>query len=129
MHCSSCRQERLGGLRCAACGKPMTPRPREVLEQELAHIHFLLEELPHWDSASVPKGVRQYLTQRYERQARILSSVLAEAPVAPAAESAPAQAEVQAVAAPEAVATLEAVSAPEAVSASARPLARATSCR
>ena len=86
MYCSSCRQERLGGLRCAACGKPMTPRPREALEQELAHVHFLLDELPHWDSTYVPKGARNYLTQRYERQARILLSVLAEAPAASSTE-------------------------------------------
>ncbi len=86
MYCPSCRQERLGGLRCAACGQPMTPRPREALEQELAHVHFLLEELKRWDTTYVPKGTRSYLTQRYERQVRILRSVLAEVPVASAGQ-------------------------------------------
>ncbi|QRK13470.1 hypothetical protein JQX13_05255 [Archangium violaceum] len=94
MYCSSCRQERLGGLRfCAACGKAMAPRPREVLERELDHVHFLLAEMKEWDSTYVPKGARTYLTQRYERQARILLSVLAESPadaVAPAVAVAPA---------------------------------------
>ncbi|MFY0581189.1 hypothetical protein ACN28S_49310 [Cystobacter fuscus] len=78
MYCPSCRQERLGGQLCAACGKPMTARSREALEQELAHIRFLLGELPHWDTSSVPKATRNYLTQRYERQIRILDLVLAE---------------------------------------------------
>ncbi|ATB39254.1 hypothetical protein CYFUS_004698 [Cystobacter fuscus] len=95
MYCSSCRQERLGGQFCAACGKPMTSRSREALQQELAHVRFLLEELPHWDASSVPKGARNYLTQRYERQVRILLGVI---PDAAAAES-PAP-----VAAPEVVA-------------------------
>ncbi len=56
----------------------MSSRPREVLEQELAHVHFLLAELAHWDPSYVPTGARSYLSQRYERQARILLSVLAE---------------------------------------------------
>ncbi|MFL5358179.1 hypothetical protein [Archangium sp.] len=62
----------------------MAPRPREVLEQELAHVHFLLGEMQAWDSTYVPKGARTYLSQRYERQARILLSVIAESPAAPA---------------------------------------------
>ncbi|MFY0528542.1 hypothetical protein ACN28I_37075 [Archangium gephyra] len=103
MYCSSCRQERLGGLRCAACGKPMTPRPREALEQELAHVQFLLGELQHWDATYVTKGARSYLTQRYERQARILLSVLAEAPAGSAQEAAPAQPVAEGVGTPEAV--------------------------
>ncbi|OJT26735.1 hypothetical protein BO221_01530 [Archangium sp. Cb G35] len=112
MYCSSCRQERLGGLRCAACGNSMAPRPREALEQELAHVQFLLAELQLWDSTYVPKGARSYLTQRYERQVRILLSVLADAPAASrveaasAGEVAPAQPVApQAVGAPEVVGT------------------------
>ncbi|MCY1081868.1 hypothetical protein [Archangium lansingense] len=97
----------------------MTPRPREVLEKELAHVHFLLDELQHWDSTYVPKGARNYLTQRYERQVRILLSVLAEAPGASAAASvsAPAPAPVQAGGVGEAGAAQEVVSAPEVVNA------------
>ncbi|HYO58673.1 hypothetical protein [Archangium sp.] len=89
----------------------MTPRSREVLEQELAHVHFLLDELKHWDPTYVPKGARNYLTQRYERQVRILLSVLAEAPAPSAEEAAPAQAvgETEAVGVPEEVRALEAV--------------------
>jgi hypothetical protein len=56
----------------------MSPRPREAIEHELAHVHFLLDELKHWDPSYVPKGPQSYLKQRYERQARILLSVLAE---------------------------------------------------
>ncbi|MFL5348702.1 MAG: hypothetical protein ACJ8AT_28230 [Hyalangium sp.] len=67
----------------------MTTRPREALEAELAHVHFLLQELTHWDSNEVPGGARRYISERYERLARILLSVLADASVqAPAAEAA-----------------------------------------
>ncbi len=118
MYCSSCRQERLGGLRCAACGKPMSPRPREALEQELAHVQFLLGELQHWDATYVTKGARSYLTQRYERQVRILLSVLAEAPGAPAQEAAPAQPVAEGVGTPEAVSAPAVVGAPAVVDAS-----------
>ncbi len=82
MYCASCRQERLGGQLCAACGESMESRSRETLELELAHIDFLLEELPHWDTASVPAGALRYLTQRYERQCRILRLVLEGQPAA-----------------------------------------------
>ncbi|HEX8436225.1 hypothetical protein, partial [Archangium sp.] len=93
MYCPSCRQERLGGQRCAACGQPMSARPRVALEQELAHVHFLLDELKLWDTSYVPKGTRSYLAQRYERQARILLSVLAEMPASAEAVGTPAVAE------------------------------------
>ncbi|ATB28622.1 hypothetical protein [Melittangium boletus] len=78
MYCASCRQERLGGQLCAACGEAMESRDRDTLEQEIAHIDFLLEELEHWDSSAVPQGARNYLVQRYERQCRILRLVIAE---------------------------------------------------
>ncbi len=85
MYCPSCRQERLGGQLCAACGQPMSARPRAALELELSHLHYLLDELKHWDPTYVPKGTQSYLKQRYERQTRILLSVLAETPAAEAA--------------------------------------------
>jgi hypothetical protein len=78
MYCPQCRQERLGGRRCVLCGTEMTTRSREALEAELAHVHFLLEELKQWDSLEVPAGARRYITARYERQARILLSVMAD---------------------------------------------------
>jgi hypothetical protein len=56
----------------------MTARAREVLEAELGHIHFLLNELKRWDSLEVPSGARRYISERYERQARVLLSVMAE---------------------------------------------------
>ncbi|WP_224361323.1 hypothetical protein [Hyalangium versicolor] len=69
----------------------MTTRAREVLETELAHVHFLLSELKRWDASEVPPGVRRYLSARYERQTRVLLSVLAESPeqvlVSPEADS------------------------------------------
>ncbi|WNG20763.1 hypothetical protein F0U63_43255 [Cystobacter fuscus] len=119
MYCSSCRQERLGGQLCAACGKPMTARSREALEQELAHIRFLLGELPHWDTSSVPKGTRNYLTQRYERQVRILDLVLAE--TAPVAVPAPVQGAPVETAAP--VVVPASIEAPQQVALSAEALA------
>lgn len=57
----------------------MTARSREELERELAHVHFVLAELPHWDPSSVLKGARNYLTQRYERQVRILHELMGDA--------------------------------------------------
>jgi hypothetical protein len=80
MYCPQCRQERLGGRRCVLCGNEMTKRSREVLEAELTHVHFLLDELKQWDALEVPVGARRYITARYERQVRILLSVLAEVP-------------------------------------------------
>ncbi|WP_240486703.1 hypothetical protein [Hyalangium minutum] len=56
----------------------MTLRPRDALEKELDHIHFLLSELKRWDPIEVPNGARGYISQRYERQTRVLLSVLAE---------------------------------------------------
>jgi hypothetical protein len=58
----------------------MTTRAREVLEAELGHIHFLLNELKRWDPIEVPSGARRYISERYERQARVLLSVMAEVP-------------------------------------------------
>ncbi|NTX03371.1 hypothetical protein [Myxococcus sp. CA040A] len=81
MYCPDCRQERLGQFsQCALCGTAMTSRPRSELEAELAHVHFLLSELTRWDSSEVPSNVRRFLSERYERQSRILLSVLAESP-------------------------------------------------
>jgi len=72
----------------------MSARPRPALELELGHIHYLLDEMKHWDPTYVPKGSQSYLKQRYERQARILLSVIAETPasnevVAPAVHAVP----------------------------------------
>jgi hypothetical protein len=65
----------------------MTTRAREALEAELAHIHFLLDEMKRWDTFEVSRSTRRYLSERYERQARVLLSVLAEKPAqAPASE-------------------------------------------
>ncbi|WP_228556706.1 hypothetical protein [Myxococcus sp. AB025B] len=81
MYCPDCRQERLGQFhQCALCGTAMTSRPRSELDAELAHVHFLLSELTRWDATEVPPNVRRFLSERYERQARILLSVLAESP-------------------------------------------------
>lgn len=89
MYCPDCRQERLGHFsQCAMCGTAMTSRPRSELEAELAHVHFLLSELTRWDTSEVPSNVRRFLSERYERQSRILLSVLAESP-APVAMASP----------------------------------------
>ncbi|MBZ4416333.1 hypothetical protein [Myxococcus sp. RHSTA-1-4] len=81
MYCPECRQERLGNARgCALCGTAMTVRPRAAVEAELAHVHFLLDELKRWDTSEVPRNVARFISERYERQARILLSVLAETP-------------------------------------------------
>jgi hypothetical protein len=80
MYCPRCQQERLSGRQCILCGSVMTARAREVLEAELGHIHFLLNELKRWDSLEVPNGARRYISERYERQARVLLSVMAETP-------------------------------------------------
>ncbi|MDC0710524.1 hypothetical protein POL68_18755 [Stigmatella sp. ncwal1] len=95
MYCPECRQERLFGLQCVRCGSVTVVRPREALEAELEHVGFLLNEVPQWDDLEVSSGARKYLVERYERQSRILLSLLTgvepvqEAPVAPAPESSP----------------------------------------
>ncbi|HEX8699144.1 MAG TPA: hypothetical protein VF815_09935, partial [Myxococcaceae bacterium] len=77
MYCPQCRQERLGGRECILCGGEMTVRAREVLEAELAHVHFLLDEVTRWEASEVPVPARRYISDRYERQVRVLLSVLA----------------------------------------------------
>ncbi|MCY1039860.1 hypothetical protein OV208_00910 [Corallococcus sp. bb12-1] len=81
MYCPACRQERLGSARqCVLCGTHLSARARSAIEAELAHVHFLLDEVPRWDASDVPPHVRRLLTERYERQARVLLSVLTETP-------------------------------------------------
>jgi hypothetical protein len=109
MYCPQCRQERLGGRFCNLCGSPMAVRAREVLEAELEHVHFLLDELKRWDASEVPVPARRYISDRYERQVRVLLSVLAEgpSPVAAQVPAAPAPAPVQDAVAVEPVAPVE----------------------
>ncbi|WP_342376349.1 hypothetical protein NVS55_34390 [Myxococcus stipitatus] len=97
MYCPECRQERLGASsHCALCGTAMSARTRMEVETELAHVHFLLSEMSRWETSEVPPHVRRFLSERYERQARILLSVLAEskshAPAVPWEHAAVAQA-------------------------------------
>jgi|GEM_PF-1734452 len=81
MYCADCREERRGkDCWCALCGARMTERPRAVVEAELAHIHFLLDELARWEPSEVPASARRFISERYERQARILLAVLTELP-------------------------------------------------
>ncbi|MFP2909055.1 hypothetical protein ACLESD_29235 [Pyxidicoccus sp. 3LFB2] len=81
MYCPDCRQERLGNAQqCALCGKAMHARSRTAVEAELAHVHFLLDELRRWDTSEVPRNVSRFIAERYERQARILLAVLTELP-------------------------------------------------
>ncbi|RKH48262.1 hypothetical protein [Corallococcus sicarius] len=81
MYCPACRQERLGSARqCVLCGTSLSARARSAIEAELAHVHFLLDEAPRWEASDVPAHVRRWLTERYERQARVLLSILTETP-------------------------------------------------
>ncbi|QDE85937.1 hypothetical protein BHS07_32860 [Myxococcus xanthus] len=89
MYCADCREERRGkDSWCALCGARMTGRSREVIEAELTHVQFLLDELTRWESSEVPPSVRRFISERYERQARILLAVLTELPPAGSAEAA-----------------------------------------
>ncbi|RYZ17537.1 MAG: hypothetical protein EOO70_01615, partial [Myxococcaceae bacterium] len=82
MYCPACRQERLGSAsQCVVCGNRLAARARSAIEAELAHVHFLLDEVRRWNVHDVPPHVGRHLTERYERQARILLSVLTEMPV------------------------------------------------
>lgn len=79
MYCADCREERRGkDVGCAMCGAQMTERTREVIEAELTHVQFLLDELTRWEPSEVPLNVRRFISDRYERQARILLAVLTE---------------------------------------------------
>ncbi|AKQ63550.1 hypothetical protein A176_000462 [Myxococcus hansupus] len=81
MYCPDCREERRGkDVFCALCGSRMAERSRAVVEAELAHVHFLLGELPRWELSDVPLNARRFILERYERQARILLAVLTELP-------------------------------------------------
>ena len=81
MYCPECRQERLGtAQQCVLCGTAMTARARAAVEAELAHVHFLLDELKRWDATEVPRNVARFISERYERQARILLAVLTDLP-------------------------------------------------
>ncbi len=81
MYCPDCREERRGkDVFCALCGARMSERSRAAVEAELAHVQFLLGELPRWELSDVPLNARRFIFQRYERQARILLAVLTELP-------------------------------------------------
>ncbi|MFP2959352.1 hypothetical protein ACLEPN_16315 [Myxococcus sp. 1LA] len=81
MYCPDCREERRGkDFWCALCGARMTERSREVIEAELTHVQFLLDELTRWEPSEVPPNVRRFISERYERQTRILLAVLTEMP-------------------------------------------------
>lgn len=67
----------------------MVARSREALSADLDHVHYLLNEVPHWDVLEVSSGARKYLIERYERQARILYSLLAGGAPAVAPEPVP----------------------------------------
>ncbi|MCE9673189.1 hypothetical protein LY474_35820 [Myxococcus stipitatus] len=69
-------------------------RARSELEAELAHVYFLLDEMNRWEASEVPMKARRFLSERYERQARILLSALAES--APAESAAKVEAPVAA---------------------------------
>ncbi|MGE6758523.1 hypothetical protein ACQKGO_10955 [Corallococcus interemptor] len=82
MYCPDCRQERLGSAsQCVVCGNRLAARERSAIEAELSHVHFLLDEVRRWDVHDVPPHVARLLSERYERQARILLSVLTESPI------------------------------------------------
>lgn len=121
MYCPRCRQERLGGARvCTLCGSPLTQRARELIQSELSHVHFILQEMKHWDPTLVPIGVRRHLTERYERQVRLLMSALAAAPSA-APTPAPVQPVAEQPAQPEAAQPVPAVDAQQATPITAFP--------
>ncbi|WP_426754903.1 hypothetical protein [Myxococcus sp. Y35] len=58
----------------------MVERSRAVIEAELAHIQFLLDEMTRWEPSEVPFSAKRFIGQRYERQTRILLAVLTELP-------------------------------------------------
>ncbi|RKI75002.1 hypothetical protein D7X55_00790 [Corallococcus sp. AB049A] len=127
MYCPDCRQERLGSAsQCVVCGNRLAARERSAIEAELSHVHFLLDEVRRWDVHDVPPHVARLLSERYERQARILLSVLTESPIgaqapepvaapveAPVAQSVSADVEVAAVAEVSAAVTDAAVTPPD----------------
>lgn len=77
MYCPTCRQERLGGFAaCVVCGTVLNRRSREEVEQELAHVQFLLNDIAKWSDGEVSVSGRKYVRNRYQQMQRVLQTVL-----------------------------------------------------
>ncbi len=72
MYCGSCHDERLGaGARfCVVCGTKLHERPTAEVEAELAHVRYLLAEIPRWQ---VQAAVKEHLECSYRAKERVLS--------------------------------------------------------
>src|SRR4051812_6378296 len=81
MYCEPCRVERLGTARfCVVCGSKLHARDPEEIEADLAHVRWLLTQLPEWDQATVAQRARQYVFDRYRAREKVLVSALTESP-------------------------------------------------
>lgn len=84
MYCAPCRSERLGHAEwCAVCGAGMVHRSDAELETELAHVVWVLAEVPLWDASLVSAAAKALIAGRYRQQERILRRALVGEPPSP----------------------------------------------
>ncbi len=76
MFCEPCRRERSAGRFCVLCGSPLIDRARGLIEADLSHVRWLLDEVPRWDESLAPGGVRRALVEFYLRQEGLLTASL-----------------------------------------------------
>lgn len=65
MFCEPCRRERSAGRFCVLCGSPLIDRAKGLIEADLSHVRWLLDEVPRWDESLAPGGVRRALVEFY----------------------------------------------------------------
>ncbi len=77
MTCPWCQAERTAEARfCGVCGARFLEGGETSQLAELAHVRYLLRELPGWDVTSVPSYARRYVRALYERRERALEQEL-----------------------------------------------------
>ena len=79
MFCEPCRRERSAGRFCVLCGSPLIDRAKGLIEADLSHVRWLLDEVPRWDESLAPGGVRRALVEFYLRQEALLTASLTPA--------------------------------------------------
>ena len=88
MFCEPCRRERPFGQFCVLCGFALIERATPLIEADLEHVRWLLDEVAVWDESLAPVSARRAIAEYYRRQeATLARTVSPDQPVAPVQET------------------------------------------